>query len=516
LPTRKLTILLAPLIVLLALALPHRQGFTDDGYIHIQYARNIATRGEYAFNPGEVSFGTTSPLWVMAHAAVGRVAGTGEVLITTSRVLSWTAGLAAVAAMFLLARTLGLGTAAAFCASLLLAAHAWFVRWTALGMEASAAVLAIIGVGAASIGASRDRKQALLLGFFMAVAALLRPEAYLLVPVYMLTVATRGRRNDWGCVLRVALVWILLVGPWLLFARYHIGSILPNTAGAKSGGLVLDPATFIRKLDPIVKIVGSSDGIAALLVLLSIAVARRKALVFADRARLLFLWAVALPLAYVFFDIQVLSRYMLLTTPFTIVLGLGGLEGIFGLGGAADAPGSEPARAARKRFERALAAATATAVAANTAFYFAVVLPPSVAFSQDLSRNLKGLALYLKDHSDKDAVVAAADIGYLAYYSERRVLDLGGLVDNETLALREAHTYEEIVDGGLYLGLPKYPRVDFFVDRELAANRFDGSVLAGYRFESVYVTEVRNLGIRKPGPYFYTLYRLTRGAARGA
>jgi hypothetical protein len=279
---------------------------------------------------------------------------------------------------------------------------------------------------------------------------------------------------------------------------------------------VLDPATFIRKLDPIVKIVGSSDGIAALLVVLSVAVARGKALALSGRARLMFLWVVALPLAYVFFDIQVLSRYMLLTTPFMIVLGIGGLEGLFSRGEANGRRGAVPGAKAPAGFKTALAAATAAAVAANAVFYFAVVLPPSAAFSEDLSRNLKGLALYIKDHSEKDAVVAAADIGYLAYYSERRVLDLGGLVDNETLALREAHTYEEIVDGGLYLRIPKYPRVDFFIDRELSANRFDGRALAGYRFESVYVTEVRNLGIRKPGPYFYTLYRLTREGADGA
>jgi hypothetical protein len=192
---------------------------------------------------------------------------------------------------------------------------------------------------------------------------------------------------------------------------------------------------------------------------------------------------------------------MLLTAPFTIVLGLGGLEDWFSRD-PSRAPGAARARTA-------VAAATASAVVLNIIFYFAVVLPPSAAFSRDLSRNLKGLALYLKDHSEKGAVVAAADIGYLAFYSERRVLDLGGLVDNETLKLREAHTYEEIVDRGLYLALPKYPRVDFFVDRERAANRFGGKVLAGYRFESVYVTEVRNLGIRKPGPFFYTLYRLT-------
>ena len=52
--------------LLVGLMLPLRGGFTDDGFIHVQYARNLMTRGEYSFNPGETSFGTTSPLWVMA------------------------------------------------------------------------------------------------------------------------------------------------------------------------------------------------------------------------------------------------------------------------------------------------------------------------------------------------------------------------------------------------------------------------------------------------------------------
>ena len=64
-------------LVFVALMWPLRHGFTDDGYIHIQYARNIATAGEYSFNPGHVSFGTTSPLWVIVLAAFGRIFGAG-------------------------------------------------------------------------------------------------------------------------------------------------------------------------------------------------------------------------------------------------------------------------------------------------------------------------------------------------------------------------------------------------------------------------------------------------------
>ena len=123
---------------------------------------------------------------------------------------------------------------------------------------------------------------------------------------------------------------------------------------------------------------------------------------------------------------------------------------------------------------------------------------------------MKDLALYLRDNSKDDAVVAAADIGYLAFYSRRRVLDLGGLVEPATGELRSRHSYEDIIQRGLFLDLESYPDVDFFVDRELEPDRFEGRVLSGYRFRRVYGTTVRNLGIRKPGPYYYTLYRLER------
>src|ERR1041384_6402212 len=36
----------------------------DDTYIYMQYARNISSGNGFAFNPGEPSYGVTSPLWV--------------------------------------------------------------------------------------------------------------------------------------------------------------------------------------------------------------------------------------------------------------------------------------------------------------------------------------------------------------------------------------------------------------------------------------------------------------------
>jgi hypothetical protein len=486
--------LAVPAALLLAFMVPLSDGFTDDGFIHVQYARNLVERGEYAFNPGEVSFGTTSPLWVLALAAAGKVVGSGEALIVVSRVLSWACGFAALAALYAFVLALGGGRMTAAAAAAALAGDAWFARWTALSMETSASVLAILLAALATAHALSDRRAAARAGYFFALASLLRPEVYLAFPVWVLAAFSTRRAADRRAALITVAVGAALLVPWLLFARLHIGSFLPSTAGAKSGGVLLAPAMFARSVETVAKVVGATQHVALLGAVLSLALLRSRSRLLDRRARFALLWIVALPLAYIVFDIQVLSRYLLLVTPLLCALGW---VAIAQLAGGARAP-------------RAVAFGAAVAVLANAAFYAKVVVPPSRAFTHDLTHELRDLARFIDREAPAGAVVAAADIGYLAFYSNRRVLDLGGLVEPETAKLRERIDYEEIVARGLYFDVPGYPRVDYFVDRELEADRFEGRVLSGHRFERVYATTVRNLGIRKPGPYYYTLYRLTR------
>ncbi|MGD8414063.1 MAG: hypothetical protein PVF33_07515 [Candidatus Latescibacterota bacterium] len=487
-----------PLLILVAFLIPLRGGFTDDGFIHIQYAQNLIDRGEYSFNPGEVSFGTTSPLWVMELASLGSATGGGETLITISGVLSWICGLASVVVLYLLVIALGGRRWTAMLAAATFAADAWFARWTALGMETSTAVLVVLLMALASVHAYRSVRSAALLGVMIALGSLVRPEVYAAIPAYAVSLLLLRRHLDRRCPWFTLSVAAALLAPWLLFAELYIGSFLPNTAGAKSGGLVLDPVTFVRKLDPVVKIIGSSQAIPVLAAVAALLVKRSKSRLLSPPMRFILVWTVALPIAYVVFDIQVLSRYLLLVTPLLCVLGWSGVEELVGN------------RIEKRGGRLVTAAVAATAIAINATFYATVVVPPSRAFSYDLTHNMKKLALFLRDNSREDAVVAAADIGYLAFYSQRRVLDLGGLVEPATGELRSRHSYEDIIQRGLYLDLDEYPHVDFFIDRALEPDRFEDRVLSGYRFRRVYGTTVRNLGIRKPGPYYYNLYRLER------
>ena len=497
--SRRWMTVVAPALLLVAMMFPLRHGFTDDGFIHVQYARNIMARGEYAFNPGEVSFGTTSPLWVMALAAAGKLGAGADGLVDVSRVLSWLAALATLLVIRRALVALGASARVALCGTLAFAADAWFVRWSALGMESSAAALAAALVTLTSLNALQGRGTAARFGAAVAVGALIRPEMYLALPVFVaaaLTLRPRPRARTVAAALAVASALLL---PWLLFAKLHIGSFLPSTAGAKSGGMVRDPLALLVNLVPVVKIVASTQAIALLALILDVLLSRRAAVAFSRELRFAVLWVVALPVTYVAADIQVLSRYLLLITPALCIAGWRALENL--------------ARRASPRGALALVACAALlAVAGNAVFYLRVVLPPSIAFSEDLQTRMVSLARYLHDNSMPDAVVAAADIGYLACYSERRVLDLGGLVEPETARLREAYDYEEILARGLYFGLAGYPRVDYLVDRDHEANRFGGRVVNGHTFVPVYSTEVRNLGIRKPGVFHYTLYRIMPAA----
>ena len=76
-PSRKISLiylLLSTLSVmgyLLISRLTYRVGFPlDDAWIHLTYARNLATHGEWAFVPGQASAGSTAPLW-SALLAIG-------------------------------------------------------------------------------------------------------------------------------------------------------------------------------------------------------------------------------------------------------------------------------------------------------------------------------------------------------------------------------------------------------------------------------------------------------------
>ena len=481
------------------LVYPLKNALVDDTYIHLVYARNLAEAGELSFNRGDPTYGATSPLWVGLLALLYRA---GLDLIIACRLLTWLSAFCSIALVYRLARRAGCEAYAALSAALVMSAEAWFLRWSAVGMETAFALAVTLFALDRAFSAGRGARDSILFAILLFAAVLARPEALLLVPLaFFALLVTRGWREGgllpWLCTL------ILLLAGWFLLIHQHTGTFLPLTAGAKQGRPLLSAAIFARALVPI-KIIGATLALPALAALTGLALGLRRGswlAYFADGDRsvtgtlLLILWAIGLPAVYVLLDFQVLSRYLLPVAPAVVVLGFASLSKITErLGGGGRARGA------------LIALFTAVVILQNVLFYAYVVVPPTREFSRGLTEVIGGMGEWLARNADRDAIVATPDIGAIGYYSGLRVLDLGGLVTPEINEMRQAIDVERIIEEGLYLRFGP----DYLVDRSRIPARFSGETIGGTRFVPVMEGIVGNLGIRQPDPVTYTLYRLER------
>ena len=70
--------------------------------------------------------------------------------------------------------------------------------------------------------------------------------------------------------------------------------------------------------------------------------------------------------------------------------------------------------------------------------------------------------------------------------------------------MRSSMDIERIITEGLFLKFGP----DYLVDRSTEPARFESAVIRGVRYEEVMRGRVERLGIRKPQPVTYVLYRL--------
>jgi len=137
-------------------------------------------------------------LWVMALAVIARPFSDGHALVVAGQTLSWLAAFAAVIMLHRVLVLLGATRRTAIFGSVALAADVWLVRWGALGMESSLAACMAAVMVAASVRAFEDRRAAAAFGAAAAVGALVRPELYLALPVYLAAAVTQRPRPGHG------------------------------------------------------------------------------------------------------------------------------------------------------------------------------------------------------------------------------------------------------------------------------------------------------------------------------
>lgn len=409
-------------VVFYVTAASHFSYTTDDSYIYFQYARNISQGEGPCFNPGEPSYGFTSPLWLLILSA-GGAAGADIPLL--GKVLDLLFASLSVVLFFFVAFELTRDTAVAFCAALAFSVNAWLLRWAGSGLETSLAVFLLL-----AFFRSLLRNQYPAAACLTGLLALVRPEASLLVPLLLLDLQVNSVEpgNALREGVRAVSIWLVIVLPWAVYAYAVFGTVLPATFSAKHGGM-FNPGEMAGTALDIVKTLGSADGaaLACLLAGFLLIIRRRRRLdpSSADGQALRFyyfrqslvavLWIALLPVAYVLFAVNTVSRYLLLVTPPAIAMAFFCLHELL------------RGRSQLVRYGLVLAL-TAVVMVQNQTVTARYVAPHLGAFAEGMGSCLIPIGTWLREHTPPGTVVMTGDVGALGYFSGRTICDYNGIV----------------------------------------------------------------------------------------
>ena len=488
--------LVAGLVLAAALMWPIRAYLTDDTFIHLQYARHLAGGFGLVFNPGERVYGCTSPLWVTLLAD-GMLLGLDGLMV--AKIVGALATLVSVGLFLQLTRRTLQDPWVRAVATVAWAGHAWMVRWSVSGMETALAVaLTLAGFVAFTEGrmwGSRPVRT----GALWSLAALTRPEAGMLLLLWgaFLLIDT-DTRDGLRRLLAGTVPAVLIYGGWLLFAHFYFGTLWPQTLAAKTvgGGSLVARSDDVKRL---LELVISTDGaLAALLVLALLAGGRALWPSRPTAQRFLpWCWVVGVPLLYLARGVTVLSRYLLPVLPVLAWLAWRALERWW-IG--------ESASPARRRGARvALTVVAAVVVIQNAFVYRTRVVPQVETFTPALEQSLLRWGTWFHDHTGPEAVIAAPDIGAVGYASDRRVVDLAGLVTPEMVPFLMREPMEDAIAG---FAFATFSRPDYLVDRDPDANGLLRRSHYAACLAPIGSSTVPNLGIARPEPMTYTVYRI--------
>jgi hypothetical protein len=490
-------LVLLPVVLFFVMAYSHFPYSPDDTYIYLQFAKNVTHGNGLSFNAGIPTYGFTSPLWLLIISAAGRL---GFELLNAAKWLDLIVATCSVVAFYALARTVLTDPPVSLIATLAFSFNIWLIRWAATGMETSLSALIVILTFVFLL-----RRNYAAAGLGAGLLALTRPETFWLVALVAADgyLQAKDRRKGILNASVAAGTWALPVVSWYIFAWREFGTVLSNTARAKST-MSPDFADMVREFSGSVKILLASDGFALGVIAALVVVALRfrkkpvpePAVLSSDapdrRTLLLFsIWTVMVVVLYAVEHVLVVSRYLLLVSPFIGLLALILLMRM--LNGTS-----------WKRYARFCAGIVAACMIIQSQIIYRQVVAPGIeAFETGMESSLIPIGRWLKANTTERDVVLLWDIGAVGYYSDRTICDAAGLATPEMIQFAHGEDpLHNIVRMKLYREICP---VTYIVHRAESPDALKGEP----DLQAVLIRPFSRMGLSDFETRYYTVYKVT-------
>jgi len=389
----------------------------DDAWIHQVYARNLGTHGTMSFVANQPSSGSTAPAWslLLALGYVFKVPPTYWAYFCGSLFAVMSAWLAALINEQYFGWSLRSVLVGVLCLL------EWHLAWAALsGME----ITLFIFVSLLFFYLLNRDTHSVWMGLLTGLAFLVRPEAFLLVGVYGLSLIIRNR-NQWKSnfwkLAAFLFMAVLVVSPVMIFNLRYGGRPFPNTIAAKYIFFGY-PWTLAKSINYLVE-VARYFLIGPYLLLFPFFIYMLYRVLRKDDPQLVypFVWigafigmySITVPVLYHH------GRYIMPLIPWIAIIGMEGLNRAVAK--------FQNLRIFWPVYQIALVAMVAVLWIDQSSTY---------ALQVDLLReNHMKDAQWVMANTDPDAVIATNDIGIIGYMTDRKIVDLQGLVTPDVIPL---------------------------------------------------------------------------------
>ena len=415
----------------------------DDAWIHLQMARNVSIGAGFGLNPHESVSLSTAPLWTLFVALlhllpwdiVAAVKTVGALLLFANALMTW-----------YLAQRMELDRGWALLAGLVVSLTPRFIWASQSGMEILLYALLATGglvlhlrafAAAPSLGATA----------LWSLATLARPECAIFLPLAFVDHwrATGQLRRVAADLWRHILIFVLPLLPWAYFNYIYGSGVLPNTYYAKVGAfgllgalsagawmqagaaLILYP---LEQMQELARFAVENNVVLAIAAPLGLLVVAKRG---HERSWLTLLVLIGFPvlrgiLAPFKGATFQQGRYAAYLVPLLTVIGLVGLRCAWSLLRESLNFG------VAQRWRRRLVALVWVVVLGNLVVINARQGRDYAAHVADIDYMHVAMGRWLAANTTTDAVVATNDIGAIAYFSGRRIIDIVGLATPEVLA----------------------------------------------------------------------------------
>jgi hypothetical protein len=423
----------------------------EDALISLRYAQNLVAGLGLVYNRGEHVFGATTPLHVLLLAGLSALHFTDPLLVVKLLSIAADGVTAAIWYRIIGRETQSRAGALAFAAAFGLSP--FIIEITASGMETSSVLLCIT----LAFEAVYSRRGAVL-GLWLGLLLLLRLDAAIFVLVLLAARAARERR--WP--VRETALMAAVVAPWFLFSFLYYGSIIPNSIPAKLNAYNVHMHSMARQLSFTVSHFtpfrsGARAGLFASLFLPvflwgAVDTFRHRRAMLPVLLFFLAQWAfLVLPRSLIF-------RWYIppLLLPYYVVGGLG----------VAAMQRWHATTATRPALQRAFALVFVGGLALQTGHWLFTAANRVWAIQSYEESVRKPIGLWLARNTPPDAVISMEPIGYIGYYSQRKILDEVGLVSPGVIPFNRR-------GAGWFTAVVKTYHPDYIVERPhfLMANK---------------------------------------------